>query len=167
MKNNKIIFNNLKQRDWQSAPLLSFLSSIFVPSLLILSPMATGLTISEDFTGGKTTNNWLMPLTGGNIKPNSACLTAGNNTNVGSATVSGSPPACTPFKETAGKGALRLTPVEKNKAGGIVSDFTFDTDEGIEVSFVTYTYGGSGADGIAFFLADGKQAPSIGAMGDH
>ena len=163
--NNKIIPKHLKKRMQASTHLLPCLPFIIAPSLLMFSPLASGLTITEDFSGVKTSNNWLFPLTGGNTKPNSACLTSGNNSNLGSATVPGSPPACTSPKEAAGKGALRLTPVAGNHAGGIISDFTFPTNEGIEVSFVTYTYGGSGADGIAFILTDGEQAPSIGAMG--
>ncbi len=175
MRNNKKIPIKLKSENQLSAA-LSLLPYVFFPSLLVLSPFTFGLTITEDFTGAKTTNNWLLPLTGGGIKPNDACITAGNNLGIGSATTAGSPPRC-PTRYPAlnnnfvapndlpGHGALRLTPPLQYSAGGIVSNFTFPTNEGIEVSFVTYTYGGSGADGITFFLTDGNEAPSLGASG--
>ena len=175
MSNNGNIPIKLKSEN-PVYPVLSFLPCIFFPSLLALSPLALGLTITEDFTGAQTNNNWLLPRTGGGTQYNFACLTAGNDVGVGNETVAGSPPRCPtryPYprndrtfpNDAPGKGALRLTPPHTYMAGGIVSNFTFPTNEGIEVSFVTYTYGGTGADGITFFLTDGNEAPSIGATG--
>lgn len=138
---------------------------VLMPVLLVYAPATVSLTITENFSGTSTSNNWLLPLTGGGTKPNVACLTAGDNSNVGGASVAGSPPACTSNRDTTGKGALRLTPASTYMAGGIISDFTFPTNEGVEVSFTTYTYGGSGADGIAFFLTDGNEQVSFGAQG--
>lgn len=141
-------------------PLFALMTVLFA-----YSPVTSSLTVTENFSGTNTTNNWLLPMTGGGTKPNVACLTAGNNTNLGSASVAGSPPKCTSISDIVGKGALRLTPALTYQAGGVVSNFTFPTNEGVEVSFTTYTYGGSGADGITFFLTDGAQAASFGAQG--
>ncbi len=96
-----------------------------------------------------------------------------------------------------GQGALRLTNGDtttgtngNNQTGAIVSNFTFPTNEGLQVTWTSVTYGGnayknnhsatnsdgttynnlSGADGISFFLSDGGTtttpiAPTIGALG--
>src|SRR5207253_2125319 len=83
-----------------------------------------------------------------------------------------------------GKGALRLTTGTPHywQTGAIVSNFTFPTDQGIEVTFKTFSYqgetfpfydsigvyqgwGNNGADGISFYLMDGSEPPGIGAVG--
>lgn len=82
-----------------------------------------------------------------------------------------------------GRGALRLTngeigpspePQSGQQRGAVVSNFTFPTRKGLQVLFGTVTYGGNaygrpsvrmGADGLSFFLADGRYPPSIGAPG--
>lgn len=128
--------------------------------------------IEEDFSGGITKNKWLMPLpgdgfsTGGKVT-NVACLTAGTQASTPTATVAGSPPGCTNAgsRDDPGKGVLRLTPVYWQQVGGIVSDFTFGTKEGVEITFITYTWGGDGADGMTFFLADGSKPATLGASG--
>lgn len=138
------------------------------------------LVVSEDFTGSSVTYNW-TPFLG-------ACLTAGDNT--------GTIPACVgnPYyseatqvggysgtlPDTVGNGALRFTDgyPNYNQAGGIISNFTYPSNEGLEVTFKTVTYrgdsGGSGedgADGMSFFLMDGSvTAPyngefDVGAFG--
>ena len=145
----------------------SALDFLFIPTLVVLSPIVLGITISEDFTGAQTKHNWLIPPTGGSLTnaSNTVCLTAGDNTNIGNALVAGSPARCQKFNDTPGKGALSLTRVEQYKAGGIISDFTFPTNDGVDINFVTYTYGGSNADGISFFLTDGNELPTLGASG--
>ncbi|WP_434778097.1 pilus assembly protein [Neisseria sp. Ec49-e6-T10] len=135
--------------------------------LLAYSPSSISLTITENFFGKQTQGNWLLPRVGGGVQDNVACLTAGNGQNVGNATTPGSPPKCSGITDADGKGALRLTPASPTyRAGGVVSDFTFPTNEGLEVSFTTYTYGGSNnADGMTFFLVDGAVTPTLGASG--
>lgn len=133
--------------------------------------------IQEDFTKGATQNKWLMPLPGDGFKNpwdpsspspdvvNSACMTAGTQTSKPTATTAGSPPKCTDVSDPVGKGVMRLTPAKNQVVGGIVSDFTFGTQEGVEITFITYTWGGSGADGMTFFLADGSKPATLGASG--
>ena len=78
----------------------------------------------------------------------------------------------------AGFGALRLTNGDTtkggsngdNQTGAVVSNFTFPSNQGLQVTFTTVTYGGdgdngTGADGISFFLADGSKSPSVGGLG--
>ncbi|MGH3558657.1 MAG: pilus assembly protein, partial [Mycobacterium sp.] len=68
-----------------------------------------------------------------------------------------------------------LTPANGNQTGAILSDFApFPLSQGIQITFTTYTFGGShdgtggnGADGIVFFLTDGTKDPptATGAEG--
>jgi type IV pilus assembly protein PilY1 len=140
------------------------------------------LVISDTLTGASSSYNWTTK--------NGACLTAGNG--------SGTIPACVglPYysgktqvggvsgrlPDAVGQGALRLTNGDttngsngNSQTGAVVSNFTFPSSEGVQVTFTTVTYGGnayrnasgqlSGADGITFFLADGAEAVSVGAYG--
>jgi type IV pilus assembly protein PilY1 len=139
------------------------------------------LIISDTLTGASSSYDWKAL--------NGACLTAGNDT--------GSIPACIGkltyytgknsllvggttgrLPDSVGSGALRLTNGDTtkggsngdNQTGAVVSNFTFPTNEGLQVTFTTVTYGGdgdngTGADGISFFLADGSKDPSVGGLG--
>lgn len=132
-----------------------------IPILLSLVCSTQAFAVSpivDNFMGGSAQNNW-APL-------DDACMTAGNG--------SGTIPACTSPTDTIGHGALRLTPAQNYQTGAIISDFTFPTSQGLQVTFTTYTYGGDsggtardGADGIGFFLTDGNQTlpPTSGALG--
>ncbi|HEX7366395.1 MAG TPA: hypothetical protein VF273_04825, partial [Pelobium sp.] len=66
-----------------------------------------------------------------------------------------------------GSGYLRLTNNSQDQRGYIYSTETFDTSEGLNISFEYYTYGGSGADGICFFLFDATASSNfnIGGFG--
>ncbi len=127
--------------------------------------------IEDNFTGASATLDWdaigSMSGTPGAWMP---CLTAGNNT--------GSIPACTDMAtpDPVGNGALRLTDNNTNEVGAIMSNFTFPSNAGIQVTFTTYTYGGdgfdnpdnvaSGADGIGFYLFNGDEPPDdLGSVG--
>ena len=140
------------------------------------------LIISDTLTGASSSYDWQAL--------NGACLTAGNDT--------GTIPACIGKKltyytqnnsllvggtngrlpDTVGFGALRLTNGDitnggsngDNQTGAVVGTKTFPTNQGLQVTFTTVTYGGdgnngTGADGISFFLSDGKYAPSVGGLG--
>lgn len=153
-----------------------YIKPIVVLLALSMYQTSQARVISEDFTKAETTENWLMPLPGDGLTTNAtrratnyACLTASGVPQTkpnASPTVSGTPPRCNiPNNDTVGNGALRLTPSEQWRVGGIVSDFTFPTNEGVDITFTTYTWGGNGADGMTFFLADGSRPPSLGASG--
>lgn len=143
------------------------------------------LVISDTLTGATSSYKWLS--LGG------ACLTAGTY----SSTATTSIPGCNGLPYYSGKvlvggvsgrlpdplgqGALRLTNGDtvrdgRNSAdqtGTVVSDFTFPSSQGLQVTFTSVTYGGNGyggtsttlgpgADGLAFFLMDGSLLPSDG-----
>ncbi len=139
--------------------------------MTISVPSLNALTITEDFTSGQTMHKWLMPKTSGGMNDNKACLTAGDNTGVAgvnSIEVAGSPPACEDNIDQKNHGALRLTNTDKYIAGGVISDFSFPSDEGLDMSYLTYTYGGIsgyGGDGMTFFLTDASYNPDFGATG--
>ncbi len=103
--------------------------------------------VIESFTNATTTSlKWALPTAPTGI--NVACLTASSNS-------SQSPiPGCgLPTPDPAGAGALRLTDAVGSEEGGVAFTQTLPTTKGLDVSFNSYQYGGSSADGIGFFLA--------------
>ena len=58
-----------------------------------------------------------------------------------------------------GNGYLRLTNRSLNQKGFIYSNSIFPSTQGLTVQFEYYVYGGSGADGISFFLYDATASP--------
>lgn len=149
----------------------------------ISSPSYAQLVITDNLSGTSSSYIYWKSLNG-------ACLTAGNNT--------GPIPACVGLAyygnttqvggvsgrlpDPVGQGALRLTNGDttngsngNNQTGAVVSTQQFPTNQGVQVTFSTRTYGGNnangtGADGLAFFLMDGgttasPNSPSIGAFG--
>ena len=141
------------------------------------------LVVQDNFTGASSSYDWKAF--------NGACLTAGNG--------QGSIPACAnlPYykgqaqiggvsgalPDPVGQGALRFTngyvPGGSDfthgfyQSGGIISNFTFPSNEGLNVTFTAMSYAGNsggpgndGADGISFFLINGSYpAYDTGALG--
>lgn len=65
-----------------------------------------------------------------------------------------------------GSGYLRLTNNQNNQSGFIRSTYAFPSKNGLSISFEYFTFGGTGADGITFFLYDSSvDTFSIGAFG--
>ncbi|MDB5018966.1 MAG: hypothetical protein JWQ28_93, partial [Pedobacter sp.] len=65
-----------------------------------------------------------------------------------------------------GSGFLRLTNATTNQKGYAYSRANFPSTDGLRVEFEYFIYGGSGADGISFFLFDATAAPfKIGGFG--
>jgi hypothetical protein len=135
------------------------------PLILVSSPAgATGTPLFNDsFTGTTSSQLWTLPTWPDGS--NDACLTAGTNT-------SATPiPGCdlgTP--DASGDGALRLTDNSDSQVGSILSPTPLPTVDGLDISFTSYQYDGSGADGIAFDLAatnpsDPTDPTSVGAAG--
>ena len=78
---------------------------------------------------------------------NPVCLTAAGNT------TSGPPYSCTSNTDTNGSGKLRFTSATTGQEGGLFAAASVPTSQGIDATFNTYQYGGTGADGMAFVLA--------------
>ncbi|MCM3921831.1 putative Ig domain-containing protein [Frankia sp. AiPs1] len=84
-----------------------------------------------------------VSATGGN----QACLTASGNSNTGVLR------SCTSSNDAQGAGKLRLTANATSLQGGVFGATSVPTSQGLDVTFNSYQYGGSSADGIAFVLA--------------
>ncbi len=164
---------------------LNYISTLFALPFAAMVPVTAvaQLVVSDTLTGATSTYPWKVL--------GDACLTAGT-----AATTTTGPggnsyiPACSNspitqvggvagvLPDPVGKGALRLTNGggATGRNGAVVSTIPFPTNEGVQVTFSTVTYGGngygnangiaSGADGLAFFFLDGaNKNPTIGAYG--
>ncbi len=90
-------------------------------------------------------------------------------------TAAATPPAARPYSctsntDTNGSGKLRLTSATAGQEGGLFAAASVPTSQGIDATFNTYQYGGTGADGLAFVLAAVNPAnplapPNIGQSG--
>jgi hypothetical protein len=95
------------------------------------------------FTQSTVPNSWVKPGTG-----NVACLTAGTNTSQVPI------PGCnlsTP--DASGSGALQLTSSAGSVVGTTFYTSSLPTAQGLDVTFNSYQWNGTGADGINFMLA--------------
>lgn len=123
-------------------------------SAFYTQPANAATLFTESFTGVSTpVNAW---LSGGDISSEKACLTAATTSAVGSI------PACTggPF-DAAGSGYLRLTNNTTFQSGFAIYDTPISSSAGLDVAFDMLQYGGTGADGISFFLIDGSANPTV------
>jgi hypothetical protein len=98
----------------------------------------------QTFTGPSAGSDFVKPAAPS--ATNVACLTAGTDT-------SASPiPDCGTGDAT-GSGALRLTDSVNFEAGGVGSTVSVPITNGLDATFDSYEYGGTGADGMTFYLA--------------
>jgi hypothetical protein len=103
--------------------------------------------VTESFIHRTTTSSaWTLPTAP--VGTNVACLTASSN-----ASQTPIPGCALPTPDPGGFGALRLTSAGNQEEGGVAFGQALPTIRGLDVTFNTYQYGGSGADGIGFFLA--------------
>ena len=125
------------------------------PAFAFVTPLS-----SAAFTTDTEPAAWTIPTVG----TNGVCLTAGP------ATSQTSIPDCNPTIDSSGSGALRLTKNTGDQVGSVFYSTSLPTSEGLDVSFNTYQYDGTGADGISFGLAAANPADptapsSAGALG--
>ena len=117
------------------------------PRAFASSVSSTPILLSDESFSGTTTltPNWELPAAP--FGANSACLTASLN-------MAQTPiPGCGGTPAAAGSGALQFTSVNNSEEGGVANTLSVPSSYGIDIKFDTYQYGGTGADGIAFFLA--------------
>ena len=114
--------------------------------LLVALPALASPLVSETFSHPTVTDpNWVAGGTGF-----TACLTAGSNT-------SQTPvPGCGGTTDADGSGVLRLTEAVGGEAGFLLYNKAQPLTAGLTVDFNVYQWGGSGADGVSFFLVDGS-----------
>ncbi len=82
--------------------------------------------------------------------PGSACLTAGTDF-----TATPIPGCDNGDPDADGSGALELTPSVGGRAGFALYNEALPTSGGLDITFDQAQYGGSGADGLSFFLVNG------------
>ena len=83
------------------------------------------------------------PTGGGNF----ACLSAAGNA------IKNPLASCTSSPDAQGSGKLRFTAATTGQEGGVFANTSVPTSQGLDVTFNSYQYGGTGADGMAFALA--------------
>ncbi|HEY9696425.1 MAG TPA: DUF4347 domain-containing protein [Trichocoleus sp.] len=127
--------------------------------------------LNETFSGDDVTGNWLYGV-GDPTDPLQAnpFLTARATVTPSATGIPGNP-GTTPFPalDAIGSGALRLTNATGNQAAFVLYNTPVQSDAGLRVTFDMFQYGGTGADGINFFLVDGATqfptTPRAGAFG--
>jgi hypothetical protein len=83
------------------------------------------------------------PAGGGNF----ACLSAAGNATKNPLA------SCGTSTDAQGSGRLRFTSILTGQEGGVFASTSVATSQGLDVTFNTYQWGGTGADGMAFALA--------------
>lgn len=101
----------------------------------------------ESFSGDVTVSeNWVAGGTGAG-----ACLTASKKTDATPV------PGCSrPAEDELGSGVLRLTNAEWDQSGYMLYNSPIPSADGLDALFYASQWGGSGADGIAFFFTKGS-----------
>lgn len=125
------------------------------------SPVQAATTLlDETFTGTTTNGPWIF---GSGSSADAACLTAGGTLGCATASAGGQTGV---LPDADGAGALRLTNRRVKQAGFAISQTALPAGRGLDIVFDYFAYGGSGADGLTFFLIDGSASPAIaGAFG--
>jgi FG-GAP-like repeat len=111
-------------------------------------PVASGFYFNDAFTGATVNQSkWISKAGGGSAE---AALTAGTG-----AKPTGGIAGLTTAQDTVGNGALRLTTADGTQSAFVLYDEAFASNKGVNVTFDFFAYGGSGADGLSFFLING------------
>ena len=151
--------NNLtgKDGDWNLEVTTGKIESSLVFNSSVTAAYAYDLNIlGETFTGNNVTNpSWIYNTTG--TQPS---LTARSTAAASTGGIPGG------GSDAVGTGALRLTSVAGNQASFVIYNRPINASSGLSITFNIHAYGGSGADGISFFLIDGNASPTVvGASG--
>jgi hypothetical protein len=130
----------------------------------------TGAELAEGFDGPTlgVPGNWNASALDEKI-----CLTGRSSTDPdivvgpsGATAPSGLVAGCDTSPDPAGQGVLRLTSATGGQAATFLYNSPLPLSGGLDISFKLSMWGGSGADGISFFLKDGANADdSPGASG--
>ncbi|WNM25272.1 DUF7507 domain-containing protein [Demequina capsici] len=108
------------------------------------------LLLDETFAGTSVADSRAMGLGDACLTSATAAPTAGESDLGPCVSTVGAPGA------TSDPGYLQLTDVRGNRVGGMLFDRALPSSAGLVIQFDQYQYGGSGADGIGFFLTDGS-----------
>lgn len=134
-----------------NTPVLPSDSENSITSAAYLSATTTA-SFNETFTVSDVSNHaWIF---GGVGDSNQPFLTANPNPVAASGGIPGNPAV---QLDTNGNGALRLTNANLYEAGFAILNQPLAANQGLEISFDFFAYGGTGADGISVVLLDGSQ----------
>lgn len=134
-----------------------------VASLLTVIASATPASaapgkLTENFNTAELVNpsNWYASTTGGgDAHPCLSALSGSLSISLsGGTSLSG----CAGTTDTNGAGALFLTTANGNQAATMLYNRALPTAAGLDISFFQAQYGGTGADGISFFVKNGANA---------
>ncbi len=143
----------IRPGSWLGA-FLAFVIGLAVLSVSAATPaFAAGAQLfSETFQNNTVPTSEVvlpnLPSGAAQAPPSQACLTAGGTPSGASAV-----PQCPGASDPNGSGLLRFTDTGNAEEGGVFSATSVPATQGLDITFDSYQFGGSGADGIAFALA--------------
>ena len=119
------------------------------------------VTINETFSLGDVAEKpWLFGVDASATGQDQPYLTARATQAASANGLQGNPPGSTP--DPVGSGTLRLTGTKDDQAAFVVYNSPISATGGLQIKFDFFSYGGTGADGITFFLIDGAASPTVG-----
>ena len=137
----------------------------FQPAAMAAYTGVLAVIINETFANSDVTNRpWLFGVDPSQANQNNPFLTARGTVAPsfpGSATQQGIPgnPGTPDANDS---GVLHLTSAIPNQTGFVVYNQAIAAPAGFTIKFDYFSYGGTGADGLSFFLIDGAAAPTAG-----
>jgi uncharacterized repeat protein (TIGR02543 family) len=145
------------------------MASLLNTVVAVLPVQAVPGTLTEDFTTASlfSANKWVSTSSGAfGAHP---CLTALNDSNPAIAlSQSTTLPGCSNNPDVSGSGSLFLTSNDNQQAGTMLYNQALSTTGGLDISFFQAQYGGTGADGISFFVKDGTKTDlTVGQPGGN
>ena len=148
---------------------VALLASLLNTVVAVLPVQAEAGKLTEYFTTDSlnNANSWVSASSGAfGAHP---CLTALNDSNPAiSLSQSTTLPGCSNNPDTNGTGALYLTSNDNQQAGTMLYNQALPTAGGLNISFYQAQYGGTGADGISFFVKDGTKTDlTVGRPGGN
>ncbi len=149
--------------------MLALLASLLTTVATLAPAQAAPGTLTENFTTSSlfNANNWVSTSSGDfGAHP---CLSALNDSNPAITLSLGTTlPGCSSRPDTSGAGSLFLTSNDNQQAGTMLYNQALPTSGGLDISFYQAQYGGTGADGISFFVKDGSKTDlTVGQPGGN
>jgi Domain of unknown function (DUF4347)/RTX calcium-binding nonapeptide repeat (4 copies) len=120
--------------------------------------------LNETFANADVSDrNWLFGVDQpGNPNRANPFLTASSTVTAPTGGLPGNPGTPDPV----GQGVLRLTNASNDQAAFVLYNRALPANAGLSITFDLFSYGGTGADGLSFFLVDGAASPTqAGAFG--
>jgi hypothetical protein len=137
--------------------ILALMASLFSGIVAVAPASAEPGTLTENFGSTSLANpdNWVATATGNTgIHP---CLTALKSTEPVITLAGGTLAGCNETPDVDGEGALVLTTNGAGQTATMLYNSPLPSAAGLDISFYQSQWGGTGADGISFFVKDGNK----------